>query len=230
MDENAEVQNRLSRQALMIMLAIILFPPMAYSASLMTNPSTTPDEVIMAISVGVFGCVIYLWILDSTSILVFREEWMSKSIYGAAIASIIGTSVGVYSGYFAGDKYPMRGNWELSLTAKVGMGISDKTSEFDLLIGFNENALTYQGYSDSVPLYEITDSANRTDVVYEHFEVIDLDVERKLLIAKLSPIELYNSNLEFGIDIDREETLVTGSAQINIGDNPVTFDLRMMRQ
>ena len=94
--------------ALSLMLAAILVPSVNYSMNLY-NPSAA--ELLVAISISLFSSVLFLWILDATSILKFRSEWISKSIYGAAIVSVIGTSVGVYKDYFDQNKYPYSGKW-----------------------------------------------------------------------------------------------------------------------
>ena len=97
------------------MLAGILIPSVVYSLNL---KDPTPAELLIAICIALFSSVLFLWILDATSVLRFRSEWIGKSIYGAAIASIIGTSVAVYSDAFSERKYPYEGRWEISISSK----------------------------------------------------------------------------------------------------------------
>ena len=138
-------QYSLPNVALLLMLAGVLIPSVLYSIKL-ENP--TPAELLIAISIALFSSVLFLWIMDATSVLRFRAEWVSKSIYGAAIVSIIGTSVAVYSNAFTERKYPYEGRWELFVSP-------EKTTEFQIkhsaVIIFSEAAQTYWGYSDYKP-------------------------------------------------------------------------------
>src|SRR5438046_1468148 len=84
---------RIPGLALQIMLVGILFPTAIYAFNL-RNP--TPAQLLVAICMSLFSAVIFLWILDATSVLRFRSEWVSRSVYGAAIVSVLGTSVAVY--------------------------------------------------------------------------------------------------------------------------------------
>ena len=60
----------------------------------LTDPS--PAELLVAVSIALFASVLFLWIMDATGLLPFRAAWISKAVYGAAITSILGTSVAVY--------------------------------------------------------------------------------------------------------------------------------------
>lgn len=100
--EIAATRKKVTEMALLLMLVGILLPAASYSVRL-THP--TPSDLLVAISVALFSSVLFLWILDATSLLTFRAAWMSKAIYGAAIVSVLGTSVGVYKDYFQGSKY-----------------------------------------------------------------------------------------------------------------------------
>lgn len=128
--------------AVSLMLVAILVPSVKYSFSL-NDP--TPPEILVAISIGLFASVLFLWILDATSILPFRAPWISKSVYGAAIVSILGTSVGVYKDFFAERKHPFEGEWILTI-------MEDKKSEplanQSLILMYSESADFYWGYSD----------------------------------------------------------------------------------
>ncbi len=128
--------------ALIMMIAGILFPAVFYSANL-RHP--TPTTLLVAICVCLFASVIFLWILDATSILQFRKEWISKSIYGAAISSVLGSSVAVYKDFFEADKYPLRGSWEIMIIDSQ----SNKTIfDNELLLGYCRNNAEYYGFSE----------------------------------------------------------------------------------
>ena len=127
--------------ALLLMLAGILLPTALYSFRLQ---SPSAPELLVAVSVALFASVLFLWILDATDIMPFRAPWISKSVYGAAIVSILGTSVAVYKDYFYLDKHPAAGLWEVTLTNSA-----DPThpKEFPLLLSFSEAGDRYWGYS-----------------------------------------------------------------------------------
>ena len=100
-------QYSLPNVALLFMLMGVLMPSVIYSVNLRTP---TPAELLIAICIALFSSVLFLWIMDATSVLKFRSEWISKSVYGAAIASILGTSVAVYTDVLVERKYPYEGN------------------------------------------------------------------------------------------------------------------------
>ena len=138
-------QYSLPNIALLLMLAGVLIPSVIYSINL-KNP--TPAELLVAICIALFSSVLFLWIMDATSILRFRSEWVSKSIYGAAIASIIGTSVAVYSDVFAERKYPYEGRWEITISLT---DTQPSVLKHSAVIVFSKSAETYWGYCDYKP-------------------------------------------------------------------------------
>src|SRR5438876_504581 len=115
MRELARIRQRVPEMALLLMLVAILVPTALYSYHLQ---KPTPAELLVAISVALFASVLFLWILDATSLLTFRASWMSKSVYGAAIVSILGTSVAVYKDYFTASPHQYEGVWLLTLRQK----------------------------------------------------------------------------------------------------------------
>lgn len=128
--------------SLLIILVGVLVPSVIYSVNL-RNP--TPTELLIAIGITLFASVVYLWILDATNTLRFRAEWISKSVYGAAIVSVLGTSVGVYSDFFSERKYPYEGKWELSLQKSGEQALS---GDFDVSMSYSESFDGYWGYSN----------------------------------------------------------------------------------
>ena len=157
--------------ALVMMIAGILLPAVFYSSQL-RNP--TPARLLIAICVALFASVIYLWILDATGILVFRKEWISKSIYGAAIASVLGTSVAVYKDYFDDDKYPLRGKWGVSIIDKN----KNLLSENELLMGYSRHSSVYYGFSNFV-------SHSYDTGLISYLEIKQLSPEDKFIIYQL---------------------------------------------
>jgi hypothetical protein len=128
--------------ALALMLAAILLPSAQYSIT-MRNPS--PAELLTAICISLFSGVLSLWILDATSVLRFRSQWVSRSVWGAAIASVLGTSVGVYKDAFSPQRMPLEGSWDLRLHK------ADQP-EFEMayaaVLAFSTRSGAYYGYSD----------------------------------------------------------------------------------
>src|SRR5258708_1191620 len=84
---------QLPRLALMAVVVAVLVPAVNYSVHL-TDP--TPAQLLVAICIGVFSSVLCLWILDAVNVLRFRSEWVARSIWTAAIVSVLGTGVGVF--------------------------------------------------------------------------------------------------------------------------------------
>jgi hypothetical protein len=136
----AAFQIKVSTAALVLMLAAILLPAVNNS---MRQQSHTPSQLLITICVSLFASVVYLWILDATNILPFREKWISRSIYGAAIASVLGTSVGVYKDYFQVDKYPLRGKWMLTMVDSTHFN-----AENDLVLEYSLTSKVYYGFTN----------------------------------------------------------------------------------
>jgi hypothetical protein len=132
--------------ALLLLLAGTLVPTVKYSFDL-KNPS--PAELLVAICISLFSGVVFLWVLDATSVLRFRSEWVSRSVYGAAIASILGTSVGVYKDSFSARREPYEGHWELSIHKTDPS--SPLSTHYSVLISYSNQANAYWGYSNYTP-------------------------------------------------------------------------------
>jgi hypothetical protein len=149
-DQNTLVKKiAVSRQkvpelAFTLMIAGILVPTAMYSFRL-SSPS--PAELLVAVSIALFASVLFLWIMDATGILPFRAAWISKAVYGAAITSILGTSVAVYKDYFFADKYPYVGAWQVMLTKTAD---ATHPTEFSLVLSYSQAGDRYWGYSNLV--------------------------------------------------------------------------------
>ena len=133
----------ISTIALLLMLAGILIPTAKYAFGLR---EPTPAQLLVAVSMAMFSAVLFLWILDSTSLLRFRSPWVARSVYAAAITSILGTSVGVYRDAFNESKYPYDGLWEITVwqTSK-----SEPVAQRQLLMAFSKNPPFFRGFSDA---------------------------------------------------------------------------------
>jgi len=133
---------RIPGMALQIMLLGILIPTAFYAFKL-RDP--TPAQLLVAICMSLFSAVVFLWILDAVSILRFRSAWVSRSVYGAAIASVLGTSVAVYQDSFAASKYPFQGAWEITiLDAATSAVVADRR----LALAYSDSSASYWGYSN----------------------------------------------------------------------------------
>jgi len=133
---------RIPGLALQIMLLGILIPTALYAFNL-RNPA--PEQLLVAVCMSLFSAVVFLWILDSTSILRFRSEWVSRSVYGAAIASVLGTSAVVYRDAIVARKYPLEGAWELTIT---GAAAPTVLADVRLVLAYSDVASAYWGYSN----------------------------------------------------------------------------------
>jgi hypothetical protein len=136
---------RLSSWAILLMLIAILVPAIVYNFHL-RDP--TPAQLLVGICIAIFSSTICLWILDAISMMRFRSPWVSHSVWVTAIASILGTSVGVYQGAFAERKHPYEGAWNFTALAKDS---DSPIAENVIVIIHSESADTYWGYSDFTP-------------------------------------------------------------------------------
>lgn len=159
--------------AIIMMLVGILLPSVMYSFNL-SEP--TPSQLLIAISISLFSSVIFLWILDATDILRFRAEWVSKSIYGAAIVSVLSTSVAVYKDAFTERKYIYEGRWEISV---MNPGAKEYLSHHSIVLSYSENADTYWGYSN----YDIHKKGKEKESVWVN--VLDFDPKKNLIRLRI---------------------------------------------
>jgi hypothetical protein len=137
-------RKQIPEMALLLMLIGILVPTAMYTIRL---SSPTPAQLLVAISIALFASVLFLWIMDATGLLVFRAAWISKAIYGAAITSILGTSVAVYKDFFYDSKYPYEGAWQVELT---DTNAPTSPLEFSFVIAYSESGQRYWGYSNLI--------------------------------------------------------------------------------
>jgi hypothetical protein len=134
--------------ALIVIAVGILFPSVAYSLRL-TDP--TPSQLVVAICIALFSASVFLWILDATSVLRFRADWISKAVYSAAIASVLSTSALVYKNAF-GRQYPYEGAWELTIGSKAdSLGRQRYVSVKPVILAYSESSERYAGYSNYNP-------------------------------------------------------------------------------
>jgi hypothetical protein len=131
--------------ALGLMLMSVLLPSAFYSYHL---KDPTPSQLLVAICIGLFSSVVFLWILDAVSILRFRSEWVSKSVYGAAIVSILGTSAGVYKDAFSASKYPYEGAWIVSI---LNFNTNQEIASATVALAYSDRSDTYWGNSTYQP-------------------------------------------------------------------------------
>jgi hypothetical protein len=131
--------------ALLLMLASVLLPSAYYSYHLQ---DPTASQLLIAICIGLFSSLLFLWIMDAVSILRFRAEWVSKSVYGAAIVSILGTSVGVYRQAFSENTYPYEGRWNLTL---ISSDQNIRLIDLDTALVYSDRSASYWGYSEYKP-------------------------------------------------------------------------------
>lgn len=139
-----DLGRQIPRLTLMLVVVAVLMPATKYSIDL-RDP--TPPQLLVAICIGIFSSVICLWLLDAVSILRFRSEWVSRSVWGAAIVAILGTGVGVFQGAFADRKYPYEGPWQVRVHSTVE---DDFVVERQAVLTYSQSTESYWGYSDTV--------------------------------------------------------------------------------
>jgi hypothetical protein len=144
--KNVSKLSSVRAMALNLMLVGILLPTAFYSFRL-SQSSPTPADLLVAVCMALFSSVLFLWIMDAINILQFRAAWISKSVYGAAIVSVLGTSVGVYKDYFNARKYPYEGAWQVVLSSNAD---SMHPTEFPVVLTYSESGGKYWGYSNLI--------------------------------------------------------------------------------
>lgn len=155
---------RLGRQipqlTLMAVVIAVLMPAANYSIRL-NDP--TPPQLLVAICIGVFSSVVCLWILDSVGLLKFRSEWVARSVWTAAIVSVLGTGVGVFQGAFAERKYPYEGPWSVRVYSPATKAF---IAEHQAVMIYSQSNESYWGYSEtSLPAAPQPDKAIATEIV-----------------------------------------------------------------
>jgi hypothetical protein len=135
--------HQLPRITLMAVVIAVLMPAVNYSIRL-RDP--TPAQLLVAICIGVFSSVICLWILDAVSFIKFRSEWVARSVWTAAIVSVLGTGVGVFQGAFADRKYPHEGPWVVRVYSPVDKSFS---AERQAVLTYSQSTDSYWGYSET---------------------------------------------------------------------------------
>lgn len=145
-------------------------------------------------SIALFAAVLFLWIMDATGLLPFRAAWISKAVYGAAITSILGTSVAVYKDFFYADKYPFAGAWQVTLTSN-----DDPThpTEFPLLLSFSESGQRYWGYSAL-----IANSADSKTLVWA--EAVDVSPHKGTATVRLHFGDGHQQLLRWAITVQKK--------------------------
>jgi hypothetical protein len=127
--------------ALILMLLGIMAPPVMYALNLST---ATPTQLITSICMSLFGSVLFLWILDATSILKFRSKWVSRSVYSIGVASIISATIGIYKDAFSKHLHPFDGAWQMTCWSGTGERLAE---DQPVILYSNNGGKTYFGYS-----------------------------------------------------------------------------------
>ena len=134
----------LAEQALLLGLIAMLFPAVNFSLS--PGGPEEATNLVVAICVALFATVTYLWILDATNVLRFREKWVSQTVYGAVITSVLGTSAAVYSSALRDNSGPQyNGAWDLRLVQDGAV-----IAAHHVLLVFSKNSESYWGRSDVI--------------------------------------------------------------------------------
>jgi hypothetical protein len=158
---------------------------------------------------AMFSAVLFLWILDATSILRFRSEWVSRSVYGAAIASILGTSVGVYRDAFADSKYPYDGLWDVTI---IQTGQTSPLTQHRFLMGYSRRGETYWGLSDT-HLTAVSPSSAQATTTPVWIEVTDfLPGQKRMIVEMHCGLELTLLKIE-SLTLRDHATGITGTTE-----------------
>jgi hypothetical protein len=186
----------------LIMAAILL--PAVMNAMRLASGRPTPADLLVAICISLFSGVIFLWILDAVSILKFRSEWLSKSVYGAAIVSVLGTSVAVYKDYFATRKYIYEAPWALEYTEK------DYLKRAQMIILYSDHAGAYWGYSD----FDSSDQKGDDPIVW--IKIDELDPTAKEIMLQLYRKSGKTQVEKYPLTIERDNKLIISDDKLRL--------------
>ena len=202
---------KLSTIALLVIMAGVVLPAAMYSINL-KDPS--PSELLVAICISLFSGVVFLWVLDATSVLRFRSEWIAKSVYGAAISSVLGTSAAVYNDAFTERKYQYEGLWEVT----IKNGENNKLlADHDVILHYSNSSNTYFGYS------ALRTKKDNTEY-YDWLEIMDFRPSDSLLTVRLKNVDGAESVYDFDVKRLRE-----GKRFEQDGRNNSKIDIKLTR-
>jgi hypothetical protein len=135
----------------------ILFPSVWYA--LVLRP-ISPSDVLVASSICLFSSIVYLWTLHSISIVQFRDPWMSKAIFGAAITAILASSAATFKAQLSMNPFPLEGTWDLKLERKTEQteptGPTTKAQTLcvwagKVIVAYSPAKNSYVGYAEDQP-------------------------------------------------------------------------------
>nr|WP_321281305.1 hypothetical protein [uncultured Vibrio sp.] len=192
-------QLSLSTLALGAIMVGVLMPAVIYGINL-RDPS--PTELLISICISLFSGVVFLWVLDATSVLRFRAEWIAKSVYGAAISSVLGTSVAVYSDSFTERKFEYEGLWEIQIrNVEQNQFVADD----ELILHYSTSNNSYYGFS------RMRAADIKNPQIANWFEVVDFQPKDSVIMVKLTSVESPDSVYQFKLKRQREGKVFKGN-------------------
>jgi hypothetical protein len=178
----------------LIMVGILL--PAAFHSFKLASSEATPSDLLVSICISLFSGILFLWILDAVSILPFRSQWVSKSVYGAAIISILGTSVAVYKDFFAVRKYPFEGSWNLVYQD------SNNIKRANAIMMFSDQSGAYWGYSE----FDNSDLKDGESIVW--IKIDEFDPKDKEIRVQLFRSSKKVSEEKYKLRVERDGKLI----------------------
>ena len=135
---------QLPYMALTMMMVAILLPAVNYSMRL---GDPTPQQLIVAICIGIFSSVFCLWILDSVGVVTFRSPALRGTIYTAGVGAIIAAGVAGFRGGLSDRAYPYEGVWNIRVHS-----VADNSFVVDhsAVLIYSRSASAYWGYSETL--------------------------------------------------------------------------------
>jgi hypothetical protein len=194
--------------AITLIMAGILLPAAIHAVKL--GNDETPANLLVSICISLFAGVIFLWILDAVSILPFRSQWVSKSVYAAAIVSVLGTSVAVYADFFSSRKYPFEGAWALQYTD------GDYVKRTNVIMMYSNQSRAYWGYSE----FDDRDQKDKDAVIW--IKIDDFDPKAAEIRLQLYKSSKKIADENYRLTIEREGALLRS-------DKPNPDKLRLSR-
>ena len=107
-------------------------------------------ETLAAACATFFVITLFLWVFDAIEFFPFRNPWMSKAVWGTGIASIMSTSVLVYSQVVGPQQQELDGIWQARMEYRTYQQNSTQFHRKDHLVvmTYDADSGTYIGQSD----------------------------------------------------------------------------------
>lgn len=137
-----------------VLAGYLVLPSEVFSSVFSTHPDMPfikPNlrETLAAACATFFVITLFLWVFDAIDIFPFRNAWMSKAVWGTGVASILSTSVLVYSQIIGPQQRELDGIWQARAQYRsVENSQSYSRKDHTVIMTYDADAGAYVGQSD----------------------------------------------------------------------------------